>query len=265
MASFARKSALYRYLILSVLLMATSSAMSTAEVSSEPGLAAGSYIILDTDFGTSFTAYATGDENAEYGVLLIHDKWGLDQHVIQWADRFAGMGYRVVAVDLYDGRQVSNAQMAKDVLKSIDPVWIEADLKGALKYLKSRQHHIVSVGWGMGGEHALTLALEQPQDISAVITYYGKPVTDDQKLYTLRGPMLAVFADHDAHINYKTIKAFNESMAVLDKQLVEIQISAAQGFANPRSDTYSEQATEQAWNATKDFLDKYLMVSTKTN
>ena len=151
---------MYRYLILSALLMATTSVLCAAEVTSEPGLASGSYIILDTAFGTTFTAYASGDENAEYGVLLIHDKWGLDQQVIQWADRFADMGYRAVAVDLYDGRQVSNAQMATDVLNSIDPVWIDADLKGALKYLKLKQHHIVSMGWGVGGEHALTLALE---------------------------------------------------------------------------------------------------------
>jgi len=256
---------MYRYLLLTALLMMTPPVLYAAEAVSDMGLAEGSYIILDTDFGTTFTAYATGDENAENGVLLIHDKWGLDQHVIQWADRFAAMGYRVVAVDFYDGRQVSNAEMAKDVLKSIDPVWIEADLKGALKYLKRKQQHIVSMGWGVGGDHALALALQQPQDISAVITYYGKPVTDDQKLDVLNGPMLAIFADHDAHIDSKTIKAFNESMAVLDKQLVELQVNADQGFANPRSKTYNEQVTEQAWSATRDFLTKYLTVSAKAN
>lgn len=254
-----------RSLILSALLLVSTYPTLYADEAAVPetGLAEGSYIILDTDFGTTFTAYAAGDENAENGILLIHDKWGLDQDVIEWADRFAGMGYRVVAVDLYDGRQVSNADMAQSVLKSIDPVWIEADLKGALKYLKKTRRHVVSMGWGMGGEQALLLALEQPQDISAVISYYGKPVTDDQKLDALNGPMLAIFADHDLHIDPNTIRAFNESMAVLGKQLVELQIDAAGGFANPRSKSYNEQATEQAWNATRDFLTKYLAVAEK--
>jgi len=234
------------------------------EAMSSSGTHAGVYINLRTDFGTTFNAYAVGDQTAENGVLLVHDKWGLDQQVIQWADHFAELGYRVLAVDLYDGRQVSNAEMADEVFRQIDPVWIEADLKGAVKYLKQSQRKIVSMGWGMGGEHALSLALQEPQDISAVVTYCSVPITDDQLLDSLNGPMLAIFASRDNHIDRKTIKAFNDLMGVLGKELVEVRVDADCGFANPRTKAYNEDVANQAWDATREFLAKHLAVSSKS-
>jgi len=249
------------YLIALALLMAGISGLYAGEAVSEPGAATGRYISLKTGFGTTFTAYVAGDEKAERGVLLVHDQWGLDKHVRQWADRFAELGYRAVAVDLYDSRQVSDAGMAREVLKSIDPVWIDADLKGALKYLKQSQRKIVSMGWGTGAEHALLLALQEPQDVSAVVAYYGQPVTDDQLLNSLNGPMLAIYADRDVRIDDKKIKAFEESMAASGKELVELRLDADHGFANPREKTYSEHASNEAWDATREFLAKHLSAS----
>jgi len=252
-----------RYLILLAFLIVGVTGLYSDEANPESSTPAGVYINLKTDFGTTFTAYVTGDQQAENGVLLVHDQWGLDQHVIQWAERFAELGYRVLAVDLYDGRQVSNAAMAEEVFRSIDPVWIEADLKGAVKYLKQSQRNIISMGWGAGAVHALAIALQEPQDISAVVTYYGIPVTDDQLLDSLSGPMLAIFASRDVRVDQKTIMAFNESMGVLGKELVELKVDADRGFANPRTKAFNENASNEAWNATREFLSKHIAVSGK--
>ena len=252
-----------RYLILLTLLTVGVTDLYADTAASDAGATANGYISLKTAFGTTFTAYAAGDEKAENGVLLIPDQWGLDDNVRHWADRFAELGYRALAVDLYDSRQVSDAEMAEEVLSQIDPVWIDADLKGALKYLKQSQRHIVSMGWGVGAEHALMLALREPRDISAVVAYYGLPVTDDQSLDAFDGPVLTIFAKHDVTIDNKKVKAFEESMKVLGKKLVELNLDADSGFANPRAKTYNEHASNEAWDATQKFLTKHLAASGK--
>lgn len=247
-----------RYLMVLILLMAGSSCLHAAEVMPASSPQQGDYIRLKTEFGTTYNAYITGDENAEKGVILVHDQWGLDQHVRQWADRFAELGYRALAVDLYDSRQVSDADMAEEVWKSIDPVWVDANLKGALGYLKKSQHKIVSMGWGAGAEHALILALQEPQDVSAVVAYYGVPATDDQFLNSLNGPMLGIFASRDARIGDARRAAFRQSMAALGKELVEVVLDADRGFVNPRTKAYDEAAAHAAWDKTREFLSHYL-------
>lgn len=252
-----------RYLILLAFLMAGGTGLYAGAVISETGAPTGNFINLKTEFGTTFVAYASGDENAQNGILLIPDKWGLDQQVRSQADHLAELGYRALAVDLYDSRQVSDAEMADEVYRSIDPVWTDANLKGALDYLKRSQRNIASMGWGTGAEHALILALQEPQEISAVVAYYGVPITDDQLLNALNGPMLAIFANRDIRIDNKKIAAFEESMAVLGKKLVELKLDVDHGFANPRTKSYNEQASNEAWDATRDFLAKHLAVSGK--
>ena len=254
-----------RYLILLTLVMAGSSYLHAAEVMPASSPQPGDYISLMTGFGTTFNAYVVGDENAEKGVILIHDQWGLDKHVRQWADRFAELGYRALAVDLYDSRQVSDAGMAEEVWKSIDPLWFDANLKGALSYLKKSQRKIVSMGWGAGAEHALLLALQEPQDVSAVVAYYGVPAVDDQFLNSLNGPMLSIFASRDARIENARRSAFRLSMAALGKELVEVVLDADRGFANPRTKAYNEATALAAWDKTQEFLSRYLAAPAKTN
>ncbi len=134
----------------------------------------GAMLALKTAYHTTFNVYVAGPEDAPYGALLVPDRWGLNKKVLDWADRLASLGYRVVAVDYFDGRQVVNETMAREVIKSIDPVWIEADLDSALAYLHLRPRRIVAVTWGEGGEYAARLARRVPGDISALVFYHER-------------------------------------------------------------------------------------------
>lgn len=134
----------------------------------------GSMLALKTAYHTTFNVYVSGEENAPYGALLVPDRWGLNKTVLDWADRLAALGYRVVAVDYFDGRQVVNETMARELIKSIDPVWIEADLDSALTYLRLRPRRVVAITWGAGGEYAARLARRMPSAISALVFYHKR-------------------------------------------------------------------------------------------
>lgn len=186
-------------------------------------VAAGRMVSLSTAYHTRFDAYLAGAEDAPVGVLLVPDRWGLGAEVKDWADRVAALGYRVLAVDLYDGRHVADAGAAAEVWRSIDPVWIEADLDAAMAYLSQGQGRIVLMGWGKGVGAAVPLLERHPGVIRAMVTYY------------------------DSETLMAGDRAGKQPFPVLD-------VLTPRTLAGPPAETLPAQATADAWTATEQFL-----------
>jgi carboxymethylenebutenolidase len=193
---------------------------------SEPAAVAaeGHLASLPTAYGTHFDAYLAGAADAPVGVLLVPDRWGLNDQVRAWADRIAALGgYRVVAVDLYDGRRARDAWLAQRIWVSIDPVWITADLDAAMDYLQRAQGRIVLVGWGKGVVAATNLIARHPDNVSALVTYYdSETVLPEDRAGKLAVPVLDILTPRT--------------------------------LAGPPAATMSEQARNDAWTATEQFL-----------
>jgi carboxymethylenebutenolidase len=179
---------------------------------------------LPTVYGTRFDAYLAGAEDAPVGVLLVPDRWGLNEQVKAWADRIAALGgYRVAAVDLFDGRRVRDDWTAQRIWGAIDPVWIEADLDAALAYLQRAQGRIVLVGWGKGVRPAIDLRARHPDAVSAMVTYYdSETVLPEDRVSKLDVPVLDILTPRT--------------------------------LAGPPAATLPERASSDAWNATEQFL-----------
>ncbi len=183
----------------------------------------GHMITLPTAYRTRFDAYLSGADDARVAVLIVPDRWGLSAEVKAWADRVAGLGYRVLAVDLYDGRRVTDARMAADVWRSIDPVWIDADLDGAVAYLRRSQDRVVLMGWGKGVGAAVPLLARHPGVFRAVVTYY-----DSETL--VAGDRIG-----------------KQAIPVLD-------VLTPRTLAGPPAEALPPQAAADAWTATEEFL-----------
>ncbi len=136
----------------------------------EPGRQ-GRIVELRTAYHTTFNVYEAGPEDAVHGVLLVPGRWGFGVRLWDWADRLAALGYRVVAVDYFDGRPVRNERLAREVIRAVDPVWVEADLNSALSYLRLRQRQVIAVAWGVGGEYVAQLLRQRPGEIQALVFY----------------------------------------------------------------------------------------------
>lgn len=184
---------------------------------------AGRMVSVPTAYHTRFDAYVAGAEDAPVGVLLVPDRWGLNDEVKAWADRVAALGYRVLAVDLYDGRRAVDARNALEIWRSIDPAWIKADLDGAAAQLRRGQGRLVLMAWGKGVGAAADLLARQPGTVGAMVTYY-----DSETL-----------AAGD--------RAGKQTIPVLD-------ILTPRTLAGPPAADLPPQAVSDAWSATEQFL-----------
>jgi len=112
------------------------------------------------------------------------------------------------------------------------------DLKAAFAYLRSRDDvdatRIGSVGWCMGGGYSLALALAQPKLAGAVI-YYGRLVTDDDKIRSLAVPLLGNFGGLDKGIPPESVREFERKAKAAGKSVdFKVYPNAGHGFASSK-------------------------------
>ncbi len=216
-------------------------------------------ISLKTDYGTAFNAYVAGPQDADVGIVLAHDRWGLSSEAKSWADRLAQQGYRVVVADLYDGRRVRDELMTREVMAQTDPEWVIAGLNGSLNYLKKRQRKVALMGWGYGARFLYQVASDDNADIDALIAFYALPSGAQQNLDGIDVPMLGVFGRRDRTLSAEKVDKFQQVMLRLRKILDVVSVNADAGFVNPQNATFQADASNEAWEATQAFLKRYLI------
>jgi carboxymethylenebutenolidase len=214
----------------------------------------GEAITLKTPDDVSFNAYVAGPENARAGILVVHEWWGLNDHIRAQADMLAKQGYRVLAIDLYDGKVTSDPKLAGTLMEAVQQNQANAKLRAALAALKAPDRKLATLGWCFGGGQALQATLTDPGAVSATVIYYGLPVTDVAVLKTLNGPVLGIFAQRDGWITPAMAADFEKAMLEAGKSLEAHHYAADHAFANPSSPNYNSVIAQEAWHTTQDFL-----------
>jgi carboxymethylenebutenolidase len=218
----------------------------------------GENLTLTTADGKPFQVYATGPSDAKRGILVIHEWWGLNDHIRGWADRFAGLGYRAMAIDLYDGVVAATAEEAMRSMQSVNQEEANAKYRAAFNALMVPGRKLAVIGWCFGGGQSLQASLADPDSVSATVIYYGPLITDATKLSTLKGPILGIFAQRDMSITVEKVKAFEAAMVQAGKKLSLHFYDADHAFANPSGNRYNGDAAKAAWEVTRAFLDEQL-------
>lgn len=225
-------------------------------------------------------AYATVDGRVIYGYLsrpsaaagslpgliVIHEWWGLNDNVRGEARRLAAEGYVTLAVDLYAGRSADAVPQAMALSQELtrNAAQAEENLRQAYRYLERNVSapRIGAIGWCLGGRWSLRAALALPDKLEAAVIYYGSVEVPEAELATLQMPILGLFGARDPVIPLATVTAFERTMKRLGKDVqVHVYEDAAHAFANPSGTTYQQEAAEDSWRRTLDFLRQNLGVA----
>ena len=191
-------------------------------------------------------------------VVVIHEWWGLNEHVKHWTDRLASDGYTALAIDLYGGVVATERKGAMAAMGSVKKSEAVKKLLAAHAYLTDptgdiRAERTASIGWCFGGKWSLQLAIEEPE-LDAAILYYGQLVTTPDDLRPMEAKVLGVFGNEDASIPPAVVAKFKEAMDIMGKDLVLRQYDAAHAFANPSSKRYDAENATSAWRESRKFL-----------
>lgn len=200
------------------------------------------------------------------GIIAIHEWWGLNDNIKATAQRLAGEGYTVLAVDLYGGQFAEAPEQARSLMQAVmqNPEPANSNLKQAYDYLVNQQMAptVGSIGWCFGGGWSLQTGLLLPNQLDAVVIYYGRLVTDPADLEPLQMPILGLFGATDQAIPVEQVNAFEAALDSLDKPAeIYVYENAGHAFANPSGNRYEPEAAEDAWEKTTTFFREHLQAS----
>lgn len=223
------------------------------------------------DNTTGYLVYPEPSNNAQQqerlpAVIMIHEWFGLNEHIKSQADLLANEGYAVLAVDLYRGEVATDPDRARELASSVRSNSASAidNLQSAVSYLKSLEivddSKVASLGWCFGGDWSLQLALNSSENpLAATIVYYGRPVTDTASLSSISWPILGIFGDQDQAITVESVKQFASALnASSITNEIYLYGNVGHAFANPSGDNYASKETADAWQKTIGFLRTHL-------
>ena len=210
-----------------------------------------------------YLARPEGGTGSQAGIVVIHEWWGLNDNIRAMAERLAGEGYAALAVDLYEGDVAETPERARELAggSAGRSAALHENLSRAIAYLESETgaSTVGTIGWCFGGGWSLNAALQNPERVDATVIYYGRLVTEPERLRTLRAPILGIFGAEDRGIPVETVRAFESALAQLGRQAeIHIYDGADHAFANPSGTRYNAEAAEDAWRKTLAFFQERL-------
>ena len=242
---------------------------------------------LDSDLSnrssvSSIPAYvATPPGEVKGALVVIHEIWGLVDHIKNIADRFAAEGYVVIAPDILSSTGVTPAvglelaslvfsadektrteaqpKLRERLAPSNDPeyaAWAVTVLKSAVDYLEKQPGvggRIGVTGFCFGGSYSFALAAADPR-VSAAVPFYGYP-PQSTSIETIGCPVLALYGDTDERL-MSSLPALTASMADAGVRFTaQTYDNAGHAFFNDtNSMTYVADVAADAFARTLAFL-----------
>lgn len=193
------------------------------------------------------------------GVIMIHEWWGLNDHIRAQAEELASEGYRVLAVDLF-GTVATTSDEARAQVGSLDQAKALLNLKAAEQYLRDKgSGKIASLGWCFGGGQSLQLSLAEGERLDATVIYYGNLVTERDRLRSIKWPVLGIFGEVDQSIATSSVYTFRDSLVQLGiPNSIHVYPGVGHAFANPSNADFAPTETADAWTKTLAFLEENL-------
>lgn len=192
------------------------------------------------------------------GVIVLHAWWGLTDLFQNLCERLAQVGFVAIAPDLYgDGLIASTVAEAKRLISNLDDDEVQTKVIGVLEYLHRRPEvqgpGVGVIGFSMGGGFALQLSTLKPEEIAAVVVFYGSGEAD---FTTARAVYMGHYAEVDDWEPTEVVRQLEASLRAAGKEATFYTYPGAGHwfFESNRPDAYNADAARLAWERTVEFL-----------
>jgi len=191
------------------------------------------------------------------GVLVLHAWWGLNDTMKAFCARLAESGFVAFAPDLYHGKVADNIADAETLVNALDTDRAMADIADATMFLNERAGHadrgLAVIGFSLGANCALDLAVADPEHIRFVVLFYG---TGGGDFSSSKAAYLGHFAEHDAFEPQSSVDHLEDSLRHAGRPVTFYRYSdTGHWFFEPdRPQAFNQAAASLAWDRTLAFL-----------
>jgi carboxymethylenebutenolidase len=229
-----------------------------APPASEPAAADVGRMITLSDFGAEDLAYlAVPSVPPSVGIVLVPDAYGLDDFTKREADRLATLGYLVIAVDIYNGRQTTDPGDLANLIANLNSETVLKTVDAGVRFFhdspKFHCDHVIAMGWGTGATYVFQEAREN-KALDGAITFYGPIVGRDHVVGKFSAALCAVYPQNDPVITHDNVLAFQQAMKAAGNDFDAWFIAAGTGWSNPKSNAYNPGEDKEAWKVAVPFI-----------
>ena len=212
--------------------------------------------------GEANRAYlAVPDSGSGPGVLVLHAWWGLTPVFTDVCDRLAAAGFVALAPSLYAGDATATTIAEAETLRDTHDEAAEAEpvARAAVEQLLGLPEVIGTqigvLGFSLGAYWALHLSQVRPDDVGAVVVFYG---TDDGDYRKARAAYLGHFAEHDEFEPLEAVRALEGRISAAGRDVTfHVYPGTGHWFFEPNQpEAYDAPAAELAWERTLAFLNE---------
>jgi carboxymethylenebutenolidase len=224
-------------------------------------------VALQDSKGQSVRAWVAGPEQATAGILLVHDYFGFTPFYAQAAERLGRAGYRVVAIDLYQGQQATDGALAARLMTRVqqqDRAITDRTLMAGLRELQRPGRKLGSLGFSAGGIDALNASLLPEAGVSAtgIVYGFGFGQWPAQRIQNFAGPVLTVTGALDEGSLQASVDLMQRRAALGQPLELHVMPQVGHAYAQPLFEGgkgYSESATALTWKAIDGFFARHLL------
>jgi carboxymethylenebutenolidase len=220
---------------------------------------------LNTSRGATTAHVARPEHEISACVVLIHEWWGINDHMRDLAGRYASEGYLCIAPDLFRGEVAKDAEAAAKLMHGLG---VDDGLETIRETIAEAEssYNVQKVGitgYCMGGTFALRAACEV-SELAAAAPFYGD-IPEENVLRQLKVPTLFIAGTRDAWINPEKVNQLIEAARKYDLPVEVVSYDADHAFFNnTRPEVYDAEAAADAWRRVLDLFKKHLAVSGQT-
>jgi carboxymethylenebutenolidase len=214
---------------------------------------------LTTSYGATTAYVARPHTEVTAAIVLIHEWWGINDHIRDLAGRYANEGYLCVAPDLFRGRVAADTAEASALMQALA---IDDGVETIHKAIHETEetYNIQKfgiTGYCMGGTFALRAACEITE-IAAAAPFYGD-IPEERILAKLRVPTLFIAGKRDAWINPEKVDALRAAAKKYNLPIEIVSYDADHAFFNDtRPEVYNAEAAADAWRRVLEHFRKHL-------
>lgn len=231
-----------------------------------------SFKVIEYGDKEKFSGYLVSTEETKPmtpAVLIVHNWMGLSEETKKQANRYAGLGYIVFAMDVYGKDTKPKDSKEAGALAGKykgDRKLFRERLNLGLEELKKQKNvdpnRIAIAGFCFGGTAAIELARSGAPILGAISFHGGldSPIPEDGK--NIKAKILALCGAIDPYVSAKDIAAFEDEMNVnkVDYQIVRYSgavhsfTEEGAGSDNSKGAAYNRVADYRSFNAAQIFL-----------
>lgn len=200
-------------------------------------------------------------------VMIVHEVFGVHEHIQDMARRFAKLGYYAIVPDLYsrqgDVAKMENMDDVMAIVRATSDAQVIGDLDATADYLgKTGQADVKRMGitgFCWGGRIVWVYAAHNPT-LKAGAAWYGPLAsTNPEKpsaislAPTLKVPVLGLYGGKDAHITQDDVTAMKMALKGTKSEIV-VYPDADHGFNADYRPTYNKQAADDGWKRVREWF-----------